>query len=174
MIHRVLTLITIGLLGFTHLRADPSWDISWDIAKVGDKPYPVSGTATDGTAVSLEAFKGRPVLLYFFATKAGAGTQELRMIKQYVWSKFEHSGLVIIGVGREAQMPELTALAKSMQITFPLLPDPEKEIFRHFATRGHPRTYLVGKDGTIKLTSLGYSDDDIDRISDSIARELKQ
>jgi peroxiredoxin len=90
-----------------------------------------------------------------------------------MWPRFNGSGLVIIGIGRETEAAELTAVAASLKIKFPLVPDPKKEIFLHYALRGHPRLYLVGRDGRIKLTSLGYSDDELDRINYVIARELK-
>jgi peroxiredoxin len=168
--NKLLMLIAVGLLGLANLRADPSWDI----AKIGDKPYPLTSTATDGTAVSLAALKGRVVLVYLFSTQAGAGMTELKLMGENMWPRFKPAGLVIIGVVRESEFPEVEALAKSMHIGFPLIPDPKKEIFLHFATRGHPRAYLVGRDGTIKLTSLGYTDDELDRISASIERELKR
>jgi len=166
----ILTLLTVGLLCFNNLHADPSWDL----AKVGDKPYPVAGTSIDGAAVSIEALKGKVVLLYFFSIQTGAGVQELKMIQKYMWPEYEPAGLVIVCVAREAQMPELAAFAKSSHMTFPMIPDPQKETFLHFATRGHPRTYVIGKDGTIKLSSLGYTDDELDRISAVIGTELKK
>jgi peroxiredoxin len=167
---KTLLLLTLGMLGPTSLRADPSWDI----AKIGDKPFPVSGMAVDGTPVSLPEYKGKVVMLYLFTTQTGAGMMELKLIGQDLWPRFKSDGLVVIGIGREAQAKELAAVAQSLHIGFPLIPDPQKEIFLHFATRGHPRAYLVGKDGTIKLTSLGYSDDELDRISAAISKELRQ
>lgn len=167
---RFVTLILLCAAGFGSLRADPAWDI----ARIGDKPYPLSGTATDGTVVSLGAQKGRVVLVYLFSTQPGAGMMELKLIGEGMWPRFKAAGLSIIGVVRESQEAEVAEVARSMHIGFPLIPDPEKKIFLHFATRGHPRAYLIGKDGTIKLTSLGYTDDELDRISAAIEQELKR
>jgi peroxiredoxin len=98
---------------------------------------------------------------------------ELRMLATHTWPRFRAQGLRIIGVVRGSEAPEIAKVASSMHVDFPLLPDPKKEIFLHFAARGHPRAYLVGRDGTIKLTSLGYTDDEVDRIEAAIERELR-
>jgi len=166
---KIVALIFLNAVGFGSLRADPAWDI----AKIGDKPFPLSGIATDGTSVSLSELKGRVVLVYLFSTQPGAGMMELKLIGQDMWPRFKPAGLSIIGVVRESREPEVAGVAQSLHIGFPLIPDPERKIFLHFATRGHPRAYLIGKDGTIKLTSLGYTDDELDRISAAIERELK-
>jgi peroxiredoxin len=166
----ILALITLNVLGFTRLCADPSWDL----AKLGDKPYAFTGTATDGSAISLDALKGKVVLVYLFSTRPGAGMMELKLIEENMWPRFKAAGLVIVGVVRESEKPEVAGIAQAMHIDFPLVPDPKKEIFLHFATRGHPRAYLIGRDGTIKLTSLGYTDDELDRISAAIEWQLKR
>jgi peroxiredoxin len=167
---KILALIGLGIICVNSLWADPSWDI----AKIGDRPFQFSGVSTDGAAISLAALHGKVVLVYLFSTETGAGMMELKMIEKYVWPRFESVGLSIIGVVREAKAPEVTAVARSMNIGFPLIPDSDKAIFLHFATRGHPRAYLIGKDGNIKLTSLGYSDDELDRISSAIFSELQK
>jgi peroxiredoxin len=143
-----------------------------DIALAGQKPYPFVALATDGSQVSLEALRGKVVLVYLFTTQPGAGMMELRMIQKYVWPIHGKKGLVIIGIGRQADMPELKKISEDMHLSFPLVPDPQKEIFLHYASKGHPRAYIIGKDGTIKMTSLGYTDDEVDRISEGVAVEL--
>jgi peroxiredoxin len=148
-------------------------DEGWDLAKIGDQPYSFSGRSITGEPVSVAALKGKVAVLYFFTTQPGAGMTELMLIQRDMWPQFHDRGLVIIGVGREAAEDELVNVAASLHIKFPLLPDPKKEIFLHYALRGHPRLYLLGRDGHIKLTSLGYCDDELDRINGAITRELK-
>lgn len=163
----LLPIVMLGLMGVPNLRAEYG-----AIAKVGDKPYSFTGVATDGSAVSLDALKGKVVMVYFFTTQPGAGMMELRQIQKYVWPLYKSEAFAIVGVGREAEAPELAKVSQQMQIGFPLIPDPKKEIFLHYASKGHPRAYLIGKDGTIKLVSLGYTDDEVERISNWIARAL--
>jgi peroxiredoxin len=148
-------------------------DEGWDVAKLGAEPYPFSGRSITGEPISVAGLKGKVAVLYFFTTQPGAGMTELMLIQRDMWPQFHDKGLVIIGVGREASEDELINVAASLHIKFPLLADPKKEIFLHYALRGHPRLYLVGRDGHIKLTSLGYCDDELDRINWTIAKELK-
>jgi peroxiredoxin len=165
---KTITLLSLSFMAAGSLQAEP-----WAIAKIGDRPYAFAAKATDGSPVALPE-SGKVALVYLFSTQAGAGMQELKMINKYVWPKFKSSGLVLIGVAREAQTDELKIVARDLGIDFPLVADPQKAIFLHYATRGHPRAYLVGKDGTIKLVSLGYTDDEVDRISDAVAAELEK
>ena len=37
--------------------------------------------------------------------------------------------------------------------------DPKRDIFKMYATQGVPRTVVVGKDGKIVYTSMGYEED---------------
>ncbi len=164
---RLLTLITLGLFGLADLRAEYG-----GIAKEGDRAFAFAGPATNGGDFSLEACKGKVVVVYFFATDAGAGMQELKMIQKYVWPKYRSAGLILVGVARNAEPTVVAKVAKDLRIEFPLLADPNKEIFLHYASKGHPRVYLIGRDGTIKLVSLGYTDDEVARISWYIGREL--
>jgi peroxiredoxin len=168
-IRKYTALVLLGLLGLAGLRADP-----WDVAKVGDRPFPVSGTAIDGRSVSLDQFKGKVVLVYLFSTQPGAGMTELMLLERDMWPRYKSAGLQIIGVARDTDARKLAEAVRAMHIEFPLIPDPKKDIFLHYASRGHPRAYLVGKDGTIRLSSLGYSDDELDRISAVVDRELKR
>jgi peroxiredoxin len=164
----ILTLL-LGLLGASVASAEDYGAI----AKVGDVPFPITGTDINGIPISVPSLKGKVVVLYFFTTQPGAGMTELMLIQRDMWPRFNASGLVIIGIGREAGKAELESVAQSLKIRFPLLPDPNKELYLHFASKGHPRLYLLDRSGHIELTSLGYSDDELDRINAAIDREFK-
>jgi peroxiredoxin len=142
------------------------------IAAVGDTPFQFSGFATDGSAISLGTLKGKVVLIYLFSTQAGAGMMELQQIQRYIWPLYKSDQFSIVAIGREAEAPELKAIGERMKIGFPIIPDPNKEIFLHFASKGHPRAYLIGRTGKIEDVSLGYTDDEVARISHRIQEEL--
>jgi peroxiredoxin len=164
---KLLSIVVLSMLGFAQLRAEFG-----GIAQVGDKPFAFSGVATDGKAISLDALKGKVVVVYFFSSRRNIGLMELRQIQERVWPVFQSRGLVIVCISRETDASELARATQGMQIQFPLIPDPKQEIFSHYASKGEPRAYLIGKDGTIKLVSLGYTDDEVDRIAFWIGKEL--
>jgi hypothetical protein len=47
-------------------------------------------------------------------------------------------------------------------------------VFGRCATQYIPRNFLIGKDGKIKLASVGYSEADFQKLTHAIEQELKQ
>lgn len=166
------------LCGLAPLNAEVQEEITpqliatWDIAKVGDVPFNVAGTISSGTNVSIEALKGKVVLVYFFHAKTGAGIQEFKLINKYIWTPLHPKGLEIIAVARDSKTSELTDVLKQVPTTIPVIADTDESIFHHFATRGHPRTYLIGRDGRIKFKNFGFDDDEVEAVRQASIREL--
>lgn len=165
-----LQLVLLSFVLAHGLRAEPG-----GIAQLGDKPYDFAVPGADGSTATLSSLQGRVVMLYFFSINegSGAGTMMLKMIQKYTWPGFSKSGLLIIGVVRGAEPSEVKLFASQNKVPFPLVADPKREIYHHYAEKNLPRTYVIGKNGLIDLVSLGYTDDELhDRIENAIAKEL--
>ena len=145
-----------------------------DVAKVGQNAPPFVGFATSGAQVSLESFKGKVVLLDFFATWCGPCMAEMPVIQRDIWEAYNSAGLVVIGIGREHQLKELTDFSKAKQITFTIVADPKREIYKQYATEYIPRCYVIGKDGVVKFATVGYSTKEFSEMKSVIAAELKK
>ena len=53
-------------------------------------------------------------------------------------------------------------------------PDPKREIYGKYAEKYIPRNFIVGRDGKIKLASVGNSETSFQEIVQTLEKELKQ
>ena len=59
------------------------------------------------------------------------------------------------------------------RFTFPLYPDPKREVTGKFATKMIPRSYLINKEGKVISATTGYEDGAIDTLMKQIDKALK-
>ena len=76
-------------------------------------------------------------------------------------------------IGREHTDADLTKYNARKKFTFPLYPDPKREVFSLFADQSIPRAYLFGKDGKLIYTSTGYTLEEFQKLMDTIEEALK-
>jgi hypothetical protein len=79
----------------------------------------------------------------------------------------------MIAIGREHEARELEKFGKENGLTFPIAPDPKRETYGRYAEQYIPRNIVIGKDGRIKLMSVGYTDTGFQEIVRTIENEIK-
>ena len=147
---------------------------SGDIIKVGDKmPAFILNSTTNGTVRS-EDLKGKVVLINIFATWCGPCQSELAEVQKTLWPKFkDNKDFRMLVVGREHTDEQLAEYNKRKGFTFPLYPDPKREVTGKFATKAIPRSYLIDKNGKVILAEVGYGDGSMNKLIKEIEKALK-
>jgi peroxiredoxin len=144
------------------------------LTKIGDKAPAFSCTMIDGQSFDLIKMKGRIVLINFFATWCGPCNSELPVLQKNIWEKYKNNkSFSLIILGREHNAKEVSDFVKTKGFTMPFAPDPERGIFKLYATQSIPRNVIVGKDGKIIFQSIGYTEAEFKKIEDFLAKELK-
>ena len=114
--------------------------------------------ALDGSKQGLEAYRGRVVLLNFWATWCPPCRAEMASMEA-LHRVYRDRGLVILAVSTDAQGEEVVRpYVSSRQLTFPVLLDPSGAVANRYAVRGLPTSYLVDRDGTIVSREVGARD----------------
>lgn len=110
----------------------------------------------DGQAVSLSDFRGRPVLLNFWASWCEPCRFEMPFIQKVfedeVWSE---KGLVILGVDIGESPTTVEEFVEAFGLTFPMLLDINQDVALKYNIRGIPTTFLIDKDGIIQNIKVG-------------------
>jgi thiol-disulfide isomerase/thioredoxin len=104
--------------------------------------------------VKMTDFKGKVVLLNFWATWCGPCKSEIPSFVE-LYSKYKDKGLVIVGVSIDDSPAQLQSFMKEFRMNYPVLQlKPEVEDFWG-PFYGYPTTFLIARDGSICTKHLG-------------------
>jgi peroxiredoxin len=108
-----------------------------------------------GKTVSLASYRGKPVLVNFWATWCPACREEMPGLEQL----FRRSGetFSVIGVSLDDDAKAVPPFAKTYGLTFPL-PIADRKVIDAYAVRDLPATYLIDADGRIVRRWVGTLD----------------
>jgi peroxiredoxin len=119
----------------------------------------VSFTLVDGSKLFLKDLRGKPVLVFFWATTCStciAKTPEMNRL----YRELQPQGLEMVAVAMPYDPPtRVVAFAKKLEMPYPVALDHRAEIVRAFGdVRVTPTTFLITADGTIAWRKPGKLD----------------
>lgn len=119
--------------------------------------------------------KGKVILINFFATWCGPCVEELPHLEKEILAKWkDRTDFKLIVIGREHGIPELEKFQKAKGITLPMAADPKREAYDKYAAKFIPRNFVIGKDGKIRLASIGFSEPGFQELIQTIQKELEK
>ncbi len=168
-VHRIIVSLTVA--GTLSMMSHPA---------LGEHPFSAAGvikpkvrveapaftlTTLDGGERSLDEFKGKVILLNFWATWCAPCRDEIPAMEA-LWRRFEGENFVIIAVaGDRGNMHRVGEFCRMNDVTFTVLLDPKGVVRRSYEVTALPTSYLIGRDGRIVGKILGArewgSDDSI-------------
>jgi peroxiredoxin len=108
--------------------------------------------------VELKEFRGKVVLLNFWATWCGPCKEEMPSMEAlYQLYKEKNFSLLAISVDYEGVKPVKEFIEKQ-RYTFPVLLDPDSETLDPFGVKGIPTTFVINKKGRIVGRVVGPKD----------------
>lgn len=119
------------------------------LVKVASKAPDFSVVCTDNTPFVLSQQKGHLVLLNFFTDWCSACMREMPHLENEVWKKYKDKGLVVLCIGREHSLKEVSQLKEARKWTLPMAADPKRQIYGKYAKKIIPRIFLIDKSGKV-------------------------
>ena len=132
-----------------------------DPASLEGKPAPAIALKTlDGKDLSLAGMKGKVVLVDTWATWCPPCRLSLPHIQKISADKaLADKGLIVWAVDDQETKPVVEAFLKDNKYTFTVLMDEKAAVLKAYFVSGIPTTIVVGRDGTVKNTFVGYGGD---------------
>ena len=139
---------------------------------LGDRVPEFTVNTLDGKTIDISALRGKVVVIQFFATWCSPCQQELPVVQEKIWDIWKDRKFMLVCIGREHSMVELKEFLKDKKYTFPMAPDPDRDIYKKFATMYIPRIYIVDREGKIAYQSKGYAEEEFQQLLEVVGRLL--
>jgi cytochrome c biogenesis protein CcmG/thiol:disulfide interchange protein DsbE len=150
----------VGLLAYgfrTDPRAIPSPLVS--------RPAPAfSLTTFDGQGMSLEAQRGKVVVLNFWASWCYPACYEEAPVLEAGWRRLRERGLVVLGVAIQDKEAASLDFIRRFGLTFPNAPDPTGKVSIDYGVYGVPETFIIDRRGAVRKKHVGA-------VTDAVFRE---
>ena len=149
----IIIIAFVGLLGWSLLNKEPITGLS-GITMV-NRPAPnFTITTFEGTKISMESLRGKPVVINFWASWCPPCRIEAPLLER-TWRAYKDRGVVFIGVDIQDKEEDALAYIREFDITYPNGPDPNGEITIDYGVSGLPVTFFVSRTGEIVRRWVG-------------------
>jgi thiol-disulfide isomerase/thioredoxin len=142
--------------------------------KVGDKSPTFDFWLNKDKQANLQDYRGKVVLIDFFATWCPPCRAELPRIQKEIWEKYKNNPkFALLAFDREEGWDKVLPFQSQNQYTFLMSPDLNRKIFSLYATQSIPRTIVLDGKGNIIYQSIGYLPAEFDKLLSLLADQLK-
>lgn len=126
---------------------------AWQLRGVAQgEPPPLAGELIDGRFVALADYRGRPLLLHFWASWCGICRAEQGSIAAIA---DDHQVLTV--ATRSGDAAALRDYMRREGVDFAVLSDPDGAVAARYGLRGVPTSLVLGTDGRIRFREVGWS-----------------
>jgi len=115
-------------------------------------------SSLSGERVLLSSLRGRVVLINFWATWCGPCRLEMPAFQSRA-NRFPDD-IVILAINEQDSPGAIRAYMLDLNLTFDVLLDTEGDVHRQYLVRGFPTTFLVDREGILRVQHVGVMTDE--------------
>jgi len=121
------------------------------VLEPGTAPPPFTLEGAGGRQVTLDDFRGRNVVLYFYPADDTPGCTKEACGFRDAWDDFAAHGVTLLGVSPDPAVSH-RAFAAKYRLPFTLLSDPDRSVMRAYGAYGEKTMYGRRVTGVIRST----------------------
>ena len=142
----------LGLLALSlvlAVRGDLVWGMGSRVPAVGVQAEDFLLTDLEGKSQSLSQYRGKIVLLNFWATWCKPCTTEMPAM-QMTYDKLRNKGFVVLAINELEDDVKVREHIKQYAHTFPVLMDRDNKVANQFGVFGLPVSVLIDQEGRVQ------------------------
>jgi thiol-disulfide isomerase/thioredoxin len=121
------------------------------------KPLELAGTTAKGAPFTWQAYRGKVVLVDFWATWCGPCRREMPNVKA-LYEKEANRGFEVVGVSLDEDLEALAEYLDENEIPWETLAgEGTQDLAQQYGVRGIPTMMLVDKEGKVVAVSHGVA-----------------
>jgi peroxiredoxin len=149
----IVLVVVVVAFGYVRLQENQGYGL-----KAGDPAPALALPSRGGGTVDRASFRGRLVLVNFWATWCPPCVAEMPALER-LHKTLAPEGLVVLGVSVDEDEKALESFLAKSQVSFPILRDPGGNVASgSFRTTGYPETFVIDAAGVVKETYVGPAD----------------
>jgi len=123
-------------------------------ARIGGRAPDFELNSLDGQTISLSDFRGKPVLLNFWASWCGPCVFEMPFLQE-IYDEWSGKGLILLAVNIGESSSKVKEFLQKHNLSLPVLLDTKKVAAQKYNIAAIPTTFFIDKDGIIREIFLG-------------------
>ena len=120
-------------------------------------------TSYAGEPMSLEAHRGRVVVVNFWASWCHPACYEEAPVLERQWRGYRDRGVVVVGVDIQDKREAAEKFVADFGLTFPVAQDLKGTVSVDYGVYGVPETFFVDRKGRIRVKHVGAVTDEVFR-----------
>jgi cytochrome c biogenesis protein CcmG/thiol:disulfide interchange protein DsbE len=128
---------------------------------VGRTAAPFELKTFDGQPVSLQALKGKVVVLNFWASWCFPACYEEAPVLERGWRAYRDRDVMVIGVDIQDKEEAARKFMADFALSFPNAPDPGGKASIDYGVYGVPETFFIDRAGRIRMKHAGAVTDEL-------------
>ena len=126
-----------------------------------------------GKPIKLSGYKGKVVMINFWATWCGPCRQEWPLLES-IYKQYKNQDFVLLGVNVEPDPKPAGEWLKKQPATFPVLYDVKSQVSDLYKVSGMPTTVWVDKKGNLRLVHQSYKPGDENEYMNNIRMLMRE
>jgi peroxiredoxin len=147
-----VTALSLSLIAFSPAPAGSQSKINYKVVPIlqpmkDNAPTPdFTLTTPEGKKLALKDFRGKVVLLNFWASWCVPCREEMPAMEK-LYQEFKQKNFAVLAVAVKDRKQDAIDFVKELKITYPIAFDPDAQVGTLYGAWGLPATYLIGPKG---------------------------